>query len=83
MCKVDLGSQIDSVQTLVAQESSGFPIAALASEAFAGPRKKRARATATNTPIYDPTAYTQYVEKSQRAKSGPNALAGLNVAPSK
>ena len=56
LCKVDLGSQIDSVQTLVAQESSGFPMAAFASEAFAGPRKKRATATATSMPMSEPTA---------------------------
>ena len=56
LCKVDLGSQIDSIQTSAVQESRGLPIAALASEAFAGPRKKRAMATATSTPINDPKA---------------------------
>ena len=37
-CKVDLGSQIDSVQTNIVQESRGLSIVALASEAFARPR---------------------------------------------
>jgi hypothetical protein len=52
----NVGLQIVIYFCHVAYRSRGLPIAALASEAFAGPRKKRAMATATSTPINDPKA---------------------------
>src|SRR5262249_26112133 len=69
-------------QEVTFARSSGVPIAASASCAFAGPRSTPATRTARAAPTKGPSTYTHQVERSPIATSGPNVRAGFIDAPS-